>query len=363
MRRSLIAAVLALLLCIPAAGTNSPAISAAAAVLTDGSGDVLFCRGGTSRMQPASMTKIMTAYIVIKTCAADSVVEIKSSCTGTEGSSAYLCAGEKFTVEELLYALLLQSANDAALALADFASGSVPSFVSEMNRVASELGLHGTHFENPHGLPSDGHFSTPCDIAALLCECMKDPVFRRISGTKEYVIKQSAEHKARHFVNHNKLLFTYDGVCGGKTGYTVSSGRCLCSYYEKDGIVLCAVTMNAPRDWSDHMRLYEYGASLYEKVTLPCAGSYKTHVVGGIDDTAVCTIGDDVCLTVRKNSGEIKKTVCMRRFEYAPVASGELLGCLVFSQGDKIVYTEDLYADNKTEAKKDSFKDLIKWKR
>lgn len=358
MRKCIIAVILAVILSIPVFGAETaPRISAEAAVLIDSSDkEVLFARGADQRMQPASMTKIMTALIVIESCGLDDEVTVDASCVGTEGSSAYLQAGEVFTVSELLHALLLQSANDAALMLARHAAGGVSAFVEKMNSKAAELGLSGTHFTNPHGLSDKDHYSTASDIAALLCCCMKDPVFRRISGTKQYVIEPGEKRRGRYFTNHNKLLFICDGVCGGKTGYTVSSGRCLCSYYEKDGVSLCAVTMNAPRDWSDHAALYEYGASKYTRITLDAAGTYSLHVVGGITDHTDCTVGEDVTLTVRAGSGKIEKAVYMRRFEYAPVEAGEKTGELVFTLNGRTVYTQPLYADYKVEAVKDRFK-------
>lgn len=361
MRKGIIAVLLAVVLSVPAFSTGADMrISAEAAILIDAqSGDVLFARSADQRMQPASMTKIMTALIVLQTCELEDEITVKAFCTGIEGSSAYLQPGEVFTVSELLYALLLQSANDAAVALAYHAADDVSAFVDMMNDKAAELGLSGTHFTNPHGLSNKDHYSTAADIAALLCYCMKNPLFRQISGAKQYVIKPDENRRGRYFTNHNKLLFSCDGVCGGKTGYTTSSGRCLCSYYEKDGVSLCAVTMNAPRDWSDHSALYEYGASQYEKITLDTAGTYVLHVVGGISDHTECTVSDNAVITMRNSADKIEKTVCMRRFEYAPVQAGEQIGSLVFKAGEKIIYEYPLYADYKAEAVKDRFK----WKK
>lgn len=358
MRKGIFAVILTIMLSIPVIGTDqSFRISAEAAVLIDAEdGEVLFARNAGQRMQPASMTKIMTAVIVLEDCGADEKVTVRPECTGIEGSSAYLRAGEVFTVSELLYALLLQSANDAAVTLAYHVSGSLDGFVSLMNGKAAKLGLSGTHFTNPHGLSDKDHYSTALDMAVLLCYCMKNPLFRMISGTVQYVIKPDESRRGRCFTNHNKLLYTCDGVIGGKTGYTQSSGRCLCSYYEKSGVSLCAVTMNAPRDWADHSTLYEYGASLYTQITLDTVGVYYLHVVGGITDRTDCTVDKNVTVTVRAVTDKIEKTVRMRRFEYAPVEAGEKIGELVFSTGGKVIYTHPLYADNKVEAVKDRFK-------
>ena len=365
MRRAVLSVIIAVILTVTASASYSAeplALSAETAVLVDSEGEVLFARGADKRMQPASMTKIMTAILVIEECGLSESVTIKDAFTKIEGSSAYLQAGEVFSVEELLYALLLQSANDAACALADCCGG-VSAFVDKMNGKAKELGLSGTHFTNPHGLSDNEHYSTAYDMASLLLYCMKNPVFRKISGSTEYVIAPTENRYGRYFTNHNRLLYSYDGVCGGKTGYTVSSGRCLCSYYEKDGVTLCAVTMNAPRDWDDHKALYEYGKSLFKTVTLDLSGVYALHIVGGVSDTAECTVDENVTVTVRADKGEIKKAVYMRRFEYAPVYAGQQIGSIVFIQDDKIIYTAPLYADNKVEAEKSGFWDFLKWKR
>lgn len=365
MRRAVISAILAVILCVTASSAfkaQALSLSAETAVLVDSDGGVLFARGADKRMQPASMTKIMTAILVIEECGLDGAVTVGDASVGTEGSSAYLSAGEVFSVEELLYALLLQSANDAACALAEYCGG-ITSFVDRMNGKAKELGLINTHFTNPHGLSDKEHYSTAYDVASLLLYCMKNPTFRKISGATEYVIAPNGHRYGRYFTNHNKLLFTCDGVCGGKTGYTVTSGRCLCSYYEKDGVTLCAVTMNAPRDWDDHKALYEYGRSLYKEVTLDPSGTYILHVVGGVTDTVECTVDGSVTVTVRADATEIKKAVYMRRFEYAPVYAGQKVGCVVFLQDDKIIYTAPLYADNKAEAEKSGIGDFLKWKK
>ncbi|MBO4422763.1 MAG: D-alanyl-D-alanine carboxypeptidase [Clostridia bacterium] len=361
--RGIVSLLLSFLLCIPVSAGRVPAISAESAVLVEAdSMQIVYSRYHDRKMQPASMTKIMTALIVIENCPLDEEVTVTEEAVGIEGSSACLRAGEVFTVRELLYALLLQSANDAAVALALHLCG-MKDFVALMNEKAADIGMTGSHFKNPHGLTDKDHYGTAYDYALLLCHCMKNGDFAAICGCRQYTAEPGLKRYGRTFTNHNRLLFTCDGVRGGKTGYTRSSGRCLCSYYEKDGVRLCAVTMNAPSDWTDHAALYGYGASLYERVTLSAAGTYSLHVVGGINDTATCTVGFDVYATVRKG-GEIKKTVCMRRFEYAPVAVGERIGCLIFTSDGRVIKTVPLYADNKVEQKTPGFlKDLLIWKK
>ncbi len=339
-----------------------PAVHAQTAALIDAvTGEILYGRGEDRRMQPASMTKIMTALVVLDTLPLDLPVTVTPSAVGIEGSSAQLEAGEVFSVEELLYALLLQSANDAAAALAE-ACGGADTFVSMMNDTAERLGLSGTHFANPHGLPDADHYSTAADIAALLCRCMENDDFARICGTRQYVIRPGENRRGRCFTNHNRLLSEIDGVTGGKTGYTSSSGRCLCSFYDRDGVKLCAVTMNDPDDWNDHRRLYEYGSSLYREVIIDVDRTFTLHVVGGLTDAAECTVKERKKLMVRAD-GTPEMTLYMRRFEYAPVAAGEQIGEAVWQIGGRTVYRIKLYADNKVEAYNNSPGDFFRWRK
>ena len=349
MFRSVLSVLLTVSLLLPAnvfaVGAPSPDVSALSAVLIDAqSGEVLYGKNETKRMQMASLTKIMTAIVVIEECDLLSEIAVPREAVGTEGSSAYLSEGEVFTVEELLYALLLQSANDAAVALAIYCGGSAPRFVMKMNEKATALGLDNTHFANPHGLPEKEHFSTALDMARLLSYCMKDADFARICGTKDYIIRYGEKRKARRFTNHNRLLFENIGVIGGKTGYTKSGGRCLCTFAEQNGVKLCAVTLNAPDDWADHRSLYGCGFGLYSPVTLNSAGVYELHIVGGITDTVTATVYEDTVLYLKDDS-KVTKAVYMRRFEYAPVYEGERIGTVVFYCRGSIVYTVPLYAD------------------
>lgn len=350
-----------LLLRVPVAALPFRVYAECAVLLNADTGEILFGRGENARMQPASMTKIMTAYVVLASLPLDGTVAVPARAVGAEGSSAYLSEGEVFTVRELLYALLLQSANDAALTLA-CAFGGVEAFVAEMNKTASSLGLTGTHFSNPHGLPDSDHYSTAYDIARLLIECMKNADFALICGETHYTVTPGQLRCGREFYNHNRLLSECDGVIAGKTGYTASAGRCLCSYYEKDGVRLCAVTMNDPRDWDDHKRLYDYGSSLFRQYVIDVDREFSVHVVGGLTDSAVCRVKKRVTVAV-KTGEKPEMTVCMRRFEYAPVAAGQRLGSLLWYVDGRIIYEIKLYADNKVEASYISFEEFFRWKK
>ena len=174
-----------------------------------------------------------------------------------EGSSVYLAQDEVLTLKELLYALLLESANDAAVAIAMAVDGSVDAFADRMNRYAAQLGLKDTHFVNPHGLDDDAHYTTARELALITRAALENPDFREIVSTQKTVIPLRGSEGVRLLLNHNRLLREYDGCIGVKTGFTKKTGRCLVSAAERDGVMLIAVTLGAPDDWNDHRRVSE----------------------------------------------------------------------------------------------------------
>ncbi len=238
----------------------SAKISARHAIVIDGnSGEVLFEKDAHARVPMASTTKIMTALAVLEALPLTATVSVPAEAVGTEGSSAYLKAGELLSVEDLLHALLLQSANDAAVTLAIAADGSVAAFADRMNRMALALGLSQTHFDNPHGLDSDAHYTTAYDLALLSAYAMHTPTFAAIVAKKSYTCRSSLT--LHSFSNHNKLLRLSPYGVGVKTGFTRKSGRCLVGAAKKDDALLISVTLNAPDDWQDHLSLWRLGFS------------------------------------------------------------------------------------------------------
>ena len=181
------------------------------------------------------------------------------------------------TLQELLYGLMLQSGNDAAVALAIYCGGTVEGFAELMNDKARNLGLRNTHFENPNGLDSPGHYSTARDLAVLAAYAMENPIFRKTVSTKSLMLGQ------RYLTNHNKLLWRVEGADGVKTGYTRAAGRILVSSATRNDRRLIAVTINAPDDWNDHAALLENGFSRYHVQQIVTSGQYvdTVEVVGG----------------------------------------------------------------------------------
>ncbi len=282
----------------------------------------------------ASTTKIMTAVIVLENSDLDDVITVPQSAVGVEGSSAYLMYGEKISVKDLLYAMMLESANDAATVLAVSVGGDMDGFVAMMNQKATEIGMTDTHFANPHGLDDEQHYSTAYDMALLCDYAMGNNEFAVITGSYRY------ETENRLFVNHNRLLKTCDGVVGGKTGFTKRSGRCLVSVAKRGGVSMCVVTLNDPNDWRDHANLYDAAFDMYESVTFK-GDEYNISVVNGESDilTALATDISFVCKKGQTDNVEIK--VYRDRFLYAPIKKGQIVGYLVYSdKGTEIARTE-----------------------
>lgn len=241
---------------------------AAGAVLMDAeSGRVLYGHDAHKPRLIASTTKLMTALVAVERAVdLDETVTVKGEWLGSEGSSIYLRAGEEITLRGLLYGLLLQSGNDAAMVIACHTAGSVEEFVELMNWRAAELGMKDSSFANPSGLDHENHYSTPYDMALLARACLDNSTVAELCATKSITVG------TRTFVNHNKLLWRCEGCVGMKTGFTEKAGRTLVSAAVRDGQTLICVTLNDGDDWNDHRKLLDYGFRIYPRQVLCRAG-------------------------------------------------------------------------------------------
>jgi D-alanyl-D-alanine carboxypeptidase/D-alanyl-D-alanine carboxypeptidase (penicillin-binding protein 5/6) len=311
---------------------TSPSLSAQSAVLMEGESGAVICeKNAHTRLPMASTTKIMTALVALELAAPDTVILVDERAVGTEGSSIYLCAGEKLTLEELLYALMLESANDAAVAIAIGISGSEEAFVDEMNRKASSLGLSDTHFANPHGLDAEAHYTTAYELAKIARVALQNPLLKTIVSTRKTTIPHQETDNVRLLVNHNKMLRLYDGCIGVKTGYTQKSGRCLVSAAERDGVMMIAVTIDSPDDWNDHTKLLDFGFSLFRSVELcPADFRFCLPVVGGKETYVLLGVAQQVTVTLPLGAGVIEQKMECPRHLFAPVKEGDVCGCMLF---------------------------------
>lgn len=342
---SLLAALLFALLSLvlPAQALS---LSAQSAVLIDArDGRVLYEKDADTPRPMASTTKIMTAVVALESCDVNEIIEIADEAVGVEGSSIYLQKGERMTLLELLYALLLQSANDAAVAIAVGVGGSVGNFADMMNEKATSLGLTSTHFENPNGLDADGHVTTARELALLTAYALKNPTFAEIVATYKRKIS-GPDGTVRLVVNHNKLLNMYNGCVGVKTGFTKKSGRCLVSAACRESLTLVSVTLSAPDDWRDHTAMLNYGYENYCCEILCDEGGFieALPVVGGVQDSLLCANCDYVAATLPRDHGEITVDVQLPQMIYAPVSAGDIVGHVTYKCDGKVIGETDIKA-------------------
>ncbi len=265
------------------------AVSAKCAYVLDAvSGRVLYEKNPDEPSLIASTTKIMTALIVCEQCNVLDRMRIPKEAVGIEGSSMYLQEGEVLTLQELLYGLMLSSGNDAAVALAIYCGGTVEGFAELMNDKARNLGLKNTHFENPNGLDSPGHYSTARDLAVLAAYAMENPIFRKTVSARSLMMGQ------RYLTNHNKLLWRVEGADGVKTGYTKAAGRILVSSAIRNDRRLVAVTIDDPDDWVDHAALLEDGFNRFRVQKILEKGDLvDTLEVAGGEAEKVCILAKE----------------------------------------------------------------------
>jgi D-alanyl-D-alanine carboxypeptidase len=323
----------------PGDAPEAPRITAKGAVLMDaGTGKVLYSRNADKRLEMASTTKIMTAILVLESMSLDEKVKVPRAAVGAAGSSLGLRAGETFTVKQLLYAMMVPSANDAAITLAVAEAGSVKAFVAKMNAKAEEMGLTKTHFVNPNGLHAENHYSSAKDMATLASYAMRDPVFRRIVATKEYTLPHAGGVAPRVIKTSNELMREVSWVNGIKTGSTPYSGYCLVASATKNGLTLISVVLGAKDEdtrAAECKALLSYGFERCRMAKLVDEGEVIADVA------ASDPLGRQVRLVAasslsRRLLGEAEVTgqVKLSRELTLPVRAGEVLGDLEFFQDD-----------------------------
>ena len=354
MKRFFATAAAALLAAAVLFPVSADAISAKRAYVLDSVGKrVLFEKNADERSLIASTTKIMTALIVCEQCNVLDRMRIPKEAVGIEGSSMYLREGEILTLQELLYGLMLSSGNDAAVALAIYCGGTVEGFAELMNDKARILGLTGTHFENPNGLDSPGHYATARDLAVLAAYAMENPIFAKTVSAKSIKIGE------RYLTNHNKLLWRFEGADGVKTGYTQAAGRILVSSAVREGRRLIAVTIDAPEDWNDHAALLEEGFSRYSVQQIVTVGDHigTMEVVGGETCRVQVLAAEDFCYSLAPEE-QPQLALPGPGFVYAPAVEGAQAGfAYVLIEGKAVGKVSVVYGQT-IEQKKEEEKSL-----
>jgi D-alanyl-D-alanine carboxypeptidase (penicillin-binding protein 5/6) len=292
-------------------------------------GLTMYEKNSKEQLPMASTTKIMTALITIEDCDLDEEITVDDRAVCVEGSSIYLKHGEKISIRDLVYGLMLRSGNDSATALAIHHSGSVKKFVDCMNDRAKELGLNDTHFANPSGLPDENHYTTASDLCKLACAAMANQTFKEVVSTKNY------EGQYRSFLNKNKMLTSFEGANGVKTGYTVKAGRCLVSSAERDGMEIVCVVLNCPD-------MYERSKELLTN----CFDIYKIEELNQnkifMSDIAPCTLDGEYKILVNKNKELQYKIITIKTNK--KIKKGDLVAKLeIYSEND-LIFCQNLYS-------------------
>ena len=325
--------------------TAAPEITARSVYMINAdNGEVIYSKNPDDSSAMASTTKMMTALLVMENCPdLDSPVTISKRAVEVGESSVWLQEGETLTVRELLYGLLVQSGNDAAVALAEYQGGSVETFVEMMNQRAAELGLEQTHFTNPHGLDDPEHYSSARDLVVLGGELMKYPEIRKIVATTEMTIPWAGHPYGRTLVNHNHLLWQTPAVTGIKTGFTDEAGQCIVVSASDKGINLLVAYMGgqslAQRD-QEVMALLQYAFDSYRQQKVITKGKeYADIDIPFRRGEAMALVSD----------GDLVKQVYIRdEIEYRVVLPDEMN--LPVYQGDKVglveAYEGDVYLGN-----------------
>lgn len=326
---------------------STPSVSARAAALYEPETEsFLYLKNENERLGMASTTKIMTAILALELLDPSESVAVDPRAVGIEGSSIYLSAGEVMSASDLVYAVLLQSANDAAAALAYKISGSIEAFADLMNEKARSFGLENTSFTNPHGLDDKNHYTTAHDLAIISANALKNNKFQEISST--YKKEVTSSNTTRILVNHNKMLKTYEGCIGVKTGYTKKCGRCLVSAAKRDELTMISVTIDAPSDWSDHEKLLNYGYSLLEARTLAYPGefTYNLPVICGDAEKITVTNDEYIKRIFAKGESDVKTHIKLSRYVAAPITEGDIIGEVVFTRNGEKIAAVNLVAKN-----------------
>jgi len=374
---ALLIPVLLSLFTFPALALEEPDPICSNAILVDAKyGEVLYDKNAYEKAYPASITKVMTALLVLEAVEAGqlsldtpvTVSELASKKDFYDESTANLKAGEVLSVEELLYCLLLPSANDAAKALAEAVGGSMDAFVDAMNRRAGELGCKGTHFVNPHGLHNDEHYTTAYDISLFMTQALEHELFRTIIGTPSYVVPATELSKERLFYNTNGLIsnlyymgYTYGKCIGGKTGTTSQAGKCLTAAAEDGDTLLVSVVLGSgvikledgsekQGNFTESTKLLKWGFQNFERVTITRDGEPVDEVAVTMSrqaDSVLVKPQGSITRTLPKDLDldEIHSEITLFSHEVeAPVEEGQVLGTMKLSYEGEVYGVLDLVA-------------------
>ncbi len=333
---------------------DPPSIASPSAILVHAdTGKVLYERNAEKQRPMASTTKIMTAILILENMQLDTSVTVSAKAAQTIEPKTWLREGDVLTVEQLLYALMVRSANSGAVALAEACSGSVEEFAVLMNRKAAELGMKDTKFVNPNGLDATGHYSTAADMAVLGRYAMKNAKFRELVSTETYSVSLPGRSEPTVFKNTNKLLGRVSWVNGIKSGLTPKAEQCLVGSASKDGISVISVILGQPSSnvcWDESEALLRYGLAQYKHVTFVDKGVAvaETTVPNQLDGDLRLVTDDALEMDVYKED-EVIASASLDEPVVLPVTAGDVYGSLILSVDGETVQAVDLVADRSIE--------------
>ena len=350
---------------------NSLNLNARSCVVLDrNSKKIIFGKNEYNRVKMASTTKIMTATVIIENCDLSQTVTVSKKAAGTGGSRLGLKTGDKITIRDLLYGLLLCSGNDAAISLAETAAGSVQEFSNMMNNKAKELGLNNSHFESPHGLDSDNHYTTAYELALLADYALQNSTFRNIVGTKNYTITINGYPK--NITNTNELLGSLDGVYGVKTGFTNGANRCLvtsCKRGEMD--IICVVLGCDTKNFrtQDSIKLINYTFENFEYLDIKNLidrkfENYKNNNTnpfeinkGVSNDLEIrCFSTEPSIIPIKKDEkNSIKVNFELKKSLEAPINTNLKVGSFRVYSDNRTILEGDILTTNSIDKKKPSY--------
>lgn len=348
-------------------------LNSEAAILVEVStGRIIYEKNSTKKLYPASTTKILTAIIVLENCNLDEMVTIKESALNNIPDGYVTCnlqVGEQLSIKDLLYALMIPSANDAAYVLAEYVAGSVDNFSTMMNDKAREIGCKTSHFVNPNGIHDDSHYSTAYDLYLLANYAMKNETFRNIVATTEYTLPATEKYPnadrilktTNELLNENSKKYYYKNAIGIKTGYTSKAGNCLVSEASRDGLEFISVVLNGGETnqglnsrYIDSKKLFEYAYDNFTLTKIIEKGStvQTIEVENGTKETKFLDLVIDENITVVNNKNidmnEVIPDITLKEIIEAPILAGDTIGTIKYKVDD-IEYSAKLLAKTSVE--------------
>lgn len=345
--------------------TNDGSGAQCMATIESSTGRILYGKNLDKKRPMASTTKIITAITVINNCTdLEKVVSVPAKAVGVEGSSIYLQKDEKVKIIDLLYGLMLQSGNDCAETLAITTAGSIEDFALLMNKTATAAGANNSNFVNPHGLHNDNHYTTARDLALITAYSFKNETFKKIVSTRKHTMPWAGRTYDRVLMNKNKILNTFDGGDGVKTGFTKKAGRCLVSSATRNGMQVICVVLNCGPMFEECSAFMERAFKEYKMTTLAESGECvgEVPVTGGKQNKTDIGIGGNFCYPLKENELQsVRREIETVQSLTAPIKKGVFAGKIKIYLENQLLFDEKLFSIESVDGLSvwDKLKDLV----